>query len=161
MSTLVLGFIVPVSIISIIYAILVNRLLNNIQLERVNSKETNHGSVTIRKAKLQAIRAMVIAVVVFSLCWLPGHVYCVWLYSSHLTQFYHKSQSRQSLVFPLAFRMRNDFFIHFVMTYNWIQTLIYPRYSSQLSDAIKETFYFLFSWFHPGHPKNPAIIVEL
>ena len=158
MGTLVLGFIVPVGIIGTIYALLVNRLLKTINLARPNIKKTNRGYIIIRKAKLRAMHSMILAVVVFTLCWLPGHTYTSWLFTRYS---YHQPSQSVPLIFPLYNKMRNDFIINYVMTYFWIQTLVYPRYSRQLSNAINETVHFLFAWLCPGrHRADSAVSVH-
>ena len=77
--SLVIIFIVPLCIISIIYTVLVTRLLRNAQ----QSEKANRGSCSIHRAKLRAMQAMILVVVVFAMCWLPGHVFFVWSLSTN------------------------------------------------------------------------------
>lgn len=136
--SLVAVFITPLCIISVIYTVLVTRLLRNAQ----QSEKANRGSCSIHRAKLRAMHAMILVVVIFALCWLPSHVFFVWALSTNP----HKVQKGAAFhTVPLRLRLIADFIFHLVVTHHWIQVFIYPRYSRQLANAIKETTSFLFS----------------
>jgi len=138
-ATLVLIFIVPLCAISIIYAVLVTRLLRNAQ----RSEKANRGSCSIHRAKLRAIQAMIVVVVVFALCWLPGHLMLVYFIS---TNPHHMEEGAAFHTVPISLRIVHDFCVHLVITHHWIQVFIYPRYSRQLANAIMETAKFIASW---------------
>lgn len=138
-ATLVLIFIVPLCAISVIYAILVVRLLRNAQ----RSEKTNRGSCSIHRAKLRAIQAMIVVVVVFAICWLPGHLLLVYFIS---TNPHNMEKGADYHTVPIGLRIIHDFCVHLVITHHWIQVILYPRYSRQLSNAIKETAKFLGSY---------------
>lgn len=137
-SAFILVYILPLSAISIIYALLVRRLLSH----NADHERSNHGAGVIQRAKLRAIHAMILDVVIFALCWLPAHIYCLWIFIN-----YQYKEDHLSIVhsFFLSQRALNDLVIHLVVAHLWIQTLIYPRYSGQLAKAINETAVFLFS----------------
>lgn len=140
LTSLVVIFIVPLCIISIIYTVLVTRLLRNAQ----RSEKANRGSCSIHRAKLRAMQAMILVVVIFAMCWLPGHVFFVWTLSTNP----HKVEKGAAFhTVPLRLRLINDFVFHLVITHHWIQVFIYPRYSRQLANAIKETTTFILSLF--------------
>jgi hypothetical protein len=138
--SLVAIFIIPLCIISVIYTVLVTRLLRNAQ----QSEKANRGSCSIHRAKLRAMHAMILVVVIFALCWLPGHVFFVWALSTNP----HKVEKGAAFhTVPLRLRLIGDFVFHLVVTHHWIQVFIYPRYSRQLANAVKETTNFILSLF--------------
>lgn len=142
LTSLVVIFIVPLCIISIIYTVLVTRLLRNAQ----QSEKANRGSCSIHRAKLRAMQAMILVVVIFALCWLPGHVFFVWTLSTNP----HKVDRGAAFHrVPIRLRLMSDFVFHLVVTHHWIQVFIYPRYSRQLANAIKETIHFIIYLFVP------------
>lgn len=142
LTTLVVIFIVPLCIISIIYTVLVTRLLRNAQ----QSEKANRGSCSIHRAKLRAMQAMILVVVIFAICWLPGHVFFVWTLSTNP----HKIEKGAAFHrVPIGLRIMSDFVFHLVVTHHWIQVFIYPRYSRQLANATKETIHFISCLFVP------------
>lgn len=131
--TLFVIFIIPLCAIAVIYALLVYRLLKSAR-EGTELRRTG-----VYRAKLRAIQAMVIIVIIFALCWLPGHIYCIW----HNIFFLKLLKNEQSL--PIVYRSRvrfkilSDFVVHLIVAHHWMHTLIYPKYSRQLASAVRET----------------------
>lgn len=73
---------------------------------------------------------------VFAVCWLPGHILLIWLIMGDPPQVQPGAPIH---VFPLTFRVISDAVVRLIVTHHWIQVFIYPRYSRQLANAIKET----------------------
>ena len=162
LATLIIIFIFPVSTISVVYAILVTRLLIS---NSDNGTKNRRGISNTRRAKLRAIQAMIVNVVIFAVCWLPGHIFCVW--SIHTSREESINfQVPSSYRVPISRRIFNDLAIHLSLMHHWIHTLIYPRYSRQIAGAIKETFFSFASSElptsqqvpKPAHASQPAII---
>lgn len=127
---LVVIFIVPLCIISVIYTVLVTRLLRNAQ------QSEKRASTCIHRAKLRAMQAMILVVVIFAFCWLPSHVFFIWMLSTGRNRVENGVEVHRV---PLGLRVTSDLVLHLVITHHWIQVFIYPRYSRQLASAIKET----------------------
>lgn len=141
---LVVVFIVPLCIISVIYTLLVTRLLRNAQ------QSEKRASACVHRAKLRAMQAMILVVVVFAVCWLPSHVFFIWMLSTDRNRVDTGVELHR---YPLGLRVTSDLVLHLVITHHWIQVFIYPRYSRQLAGAIKETIGFSVSVVMGEHGK--------
>ena len=130
--TLILVFIVPLCTISVIYCLLVIRLLRN-------ADKNNRGLSGTHRAKLRAIQAMVLVVIIFAICWLPGHIYVIWSINHMIPNLENDQLMTSMQRIPIRYRIFSDFVTHLTFSHHWIHTLIYPRYSRQIASAIRET----------------------
>ena len=124
-TTLILFFLVPMFTISLIYYRLVLRLL---------SQRSSGPSSNTHQAKLRAIQAMVLIVIIFAVCWLPGHIYVIWMFNinaAHSAPIVYRTS--------VVGRMLNDFVTHLTFNHHWIHTLIYTHYSRQITAAVSQT----------------------
>ncbi|KAF0287191.1 Adenosine receptor A2b [Amphibalanus amphitrite] len=120
-----LGYVVPLAAMTFLYASVIRRLLRNLRRDRNNSTE---------RAKLRAIQGMVVNVCVFAVSWVP--FFAVQMLAPLLTPRMTPGGGAELL--PPRTRLVLDAFTLFGTANSWVHVLVYLRYSSQFSTAVRE-----------------------
>ena len=119
------GYVLPLLAMTWLYASVIRHLLGSLRRDRHNNTE---------RAKLRAIQGMVVNVCVFAVSWVPFFAVQMLapLYSSRLLPGGHAE------LLPHRTRLILDAFTLFGTANSWVHVLVYLRYSSQFSSAVRD-----------------------
>ena len=120
-----LGYVLPLAAMTFLYTSVIRRLLHNLRRDRNNSTE---------RAKLRAIHGMVVNVCVFAVSWVP--FFAVQMLAPLLTP--RLVPGRDAELLPPRTRLLLDTFTLFGTSNSWVHVLVYLRYSSQFSTAVRQ-----------------------
>ena len=119
------GYVLPLLTMTLLYASVIRHLLRNLRRDRHNNLE---------RAKLRAIQGMVVNVCVFAVSWVPFFAVqmLVPLYTARLLP------GGTAELLPPRTRLILDAFTLFGTSNSWVHVLVYLRYSSQFSSAVRD-----------------------
>ncbi|KAK2708352.1 hypothetical protein QYM36_014088, partial [Artemia franciscana] len=120
---IIVGFVTPILFMSAIYTILICRLAKDVR----RSRELLGAVTSTQRAKLRAIQAMVLVLALFVICWLPCHMLNLW------------TAIRGAPTYNFSSKVLHDASVHLAMSHHWLHTVIYPAYSRQLTNALRDT----------------------
>ncbi|CAH1799405.1 unnamed protein product [Owenia fusiformis] len=122
------SYIIPLATISVLYSSII----------KVLRKPSSVKSESSIRAKMTAVKMMLMIVICFTICWLPQ---CICL-TSYFWLFGYKAERNITLTFPQFQQLLNlyDVFIASIVSvscYSWLNAAIYIYFSSQFKQACK------------------------
>ncbi|XP_037070241.1 substance-K receptor-like [Pollicipes pollicipes] len=120
-----LGYVLPLALMTYLYACVIRRLARNLRRNRHNNTE---------RAKMRAIKAMVVNVCVFAVSWVPFFLVQMMapLYAPRLL-----AGGRTEVIAPST-RLFFDFCVLFGTSNSWVHIIVLLRYTSQFSATVRE-----------------------